>query len=310
MSLHAPGRNARAGFTLIELLVVIAIIAILAAILFPVFAQAREKARQTSCLSNLKQIGLGLLMYVQDYDETYPRNDSCLNEPNQDTIPFPGVPTAFGCDGAVGFGNRLNHYKWFYWINPYVKNYDIFRCPSRKIVERDDVGKQDWYHSAEIFNGYALNLSITGATNTWNRSATALGQFRNSWLGGGLAGIEAPAELMLVMESYFPGVWHYVTPNGQITQTAYPMANREVWAAALKPNGVVDKKAAPHNEGMNLSYADGHAKFMKVDAFLNNCPTKDLYPCAIRDTPPGGMSWTVDIPCTVDRPWPLWGLRP
>src|SRR5438132_6104464 len=63
---------ARPAFTLIELLVVIAIIAILAAILFPVFAQAREKARQATCLSNLKQIGLGVLMYAQDYDETMP----------------------------------------------------------------------------------------------------------------------------------------------------------------------------------------------------------------------------------------------
>src|SRR3989442_15787846 len=64
------------GFTLIELLVVIAIIAILAAILFPVFATARGKARQTSCLSNMKQIGIGLYMYVQDYDETLPGNDT------------------------------------------------------------------------------------------------------------------------------------------------------------------------------------------------------------------------------------------
>jgi prepilin-type N-terminal cleavage/methylation domain-containing protein len=67
-------RNRRSGFTLIELLVVIAIIAILAAILFPVFAQAREKARSISCLSNLKQSGLATLMYVQDYDETFPIN--------------------------------------------------------------------------------------------------------------------------------------------------------------------------------------------------------------------------------------------
>src|SRR5690242_18281565 len=72
------GANAvkRSAFTLIELLVVIAIIAILAAILFPVFAQAREKARQTSCISNMKQIGTGLYMYVQDYDEMLPGNDT------------------------------------------------------------------------------------------------------------------------------------------------------------------------------------------------------------------------------------------
>ncbi|MFN7017537.1 MAG: prepilin-type N-terminal cleavage/methylation domain-containing protein, partial [Fimbriimonadales bacterium] len=75
----------RHGFTLIELLVVIAIIAILAAILFPVFAQAREKARQTSCLSNCKQIGLGITMYVNDWDETFPRNDDCI-APNR--VPY------------------------------------------------------------------------------------------------------------------------------------------------------------------------------------------------------------------------------
>src|SRR5512144_498244 len=81
----------RRGFTLIELLVVIAIIAILAAILFPVFAQAREKARQISCLSNIKQIGLGVLMYAQDYDETY--------------------PFAWGQTGA-----------WYESVDPYIKN--------------------------------------------------------------------------------------------------------------------------------------------------------------------------------------------
>lgn len=72
LPLHLTGARARRGFTLIELLVVIAIIVILAAILFPVFATAREKARQAACLSNLKQIGLGAMMYAQDYDESLP----------------------------------------------------------------------------------------------------------------------------------------------------------------------------------------------------------------------------------------------
>src|SRR5476651_819462 len=73
--------RSRHGFTLIELLVVIAIIAILAAILFPVFARAREQARRTSCLSNMKQIGLALFMYAQDYDETLPERYGCSDVP-------------------------------------------------------------------------------------------------------------------------------------------------------------------------------------------------------------------------------------
>jgi len=97
----------RKGFTLIELLVVIAIIAILAAILFPVFARAREKARQTSCLSNLKQLGLAYLMYVQDYDEM-----SC-----------PLVT------GAPGDG-RIDRTTWFALMGPYMKNEQIGQCPS------------------------------------------------------------------------------------------------------------------------------------------------------------------------------------
>jgi len=102
------------GFTLIELLVVIAIIAILAAILFPVFARAREKARQTSCLSNVKEIGLAKLMYVQDYDELLPRANCA---PVTYTLP----------DGSVsGSTNCL----WLYQIYPYVKNAQIYNCPS------------------------------------------------------------------------------------------------------------------------------------------------------------------------------------
>ncbi|MBU1748679.1 MAG: DUF1559 domain-containing protein [Chloroflexi bacterium] len=102
------------GFTLIELLVVIAIIAILAAILFPVFAKAREKARQSSCLSNVKQLSLAVLQYAQDYDET-------LNS----------------CYGGDHVG--ISHRRWYYqgatnegMLYPYIKNAQVFICPSGK----------------------------------------------------------------------------------------------------------------------------------------------------------------------------------
>jgi prepilin-type N-terminal cleavage/methylation domain-containing protein/prepilin-type processing-associated H-X9-DG protein len=98
----------RRGFTLIELLVVIAIIAILAAILFPVFAKAREKARQTSCLSNLKQVALAQLMYIQDYDEM--------------------LLYAWCWDSALGTATHPTY--WYEVIQPYMKNVQALKCPS------------------------------------------------------------------------------------------------------------------------------------------------------------------------------------
>src|SRR5215213_9848731 len=109
-----PRARTRRGFTLIELLVVIAIIAILAAILFPVFAQAREKARQTSCLSNVRQIGTGYAMYLQDYDERFPPH---VTERTAD----PGTPDT--AEARAPFSYKIK-------LQPYVKNEQVFKCPS------------------------------------------------------------------------------------------------------------------------------------------------------------------------------------
>src|SRR4051812_35519635 len=107
-TLIPSGRTSPAGFTLIELLVVIAIIAILAAILFPVFAQAREKARQASCASNLKQLGLATMTYMADYDDTFPTT-------------------------SVAYGFVVPDWKTYYWayrLAPYMKSLPVLWCPS------------------------------------------------------------------------------------------------------------------------------------------------------------------------------------
>ena len=127
----------RKGFTLIELLVVIAIIAILAAILFPVFAQAREKARSTSCLSNFKQLGTAFTMYLQDFDEmVLPRYNAC---PQTGPAATPDAPTL-----------------WTNTIQPYVKNKQIFVCPSSTMSMYGDT----WNTRSVVSSGY--NQTISG----------------------------------------------------------------------------------------------------------------------------------------------------
>ena len=130
------------GFTLIELLVVIAIIAILAAILFPVFAQAREKARQTSCLSNLKQIGTGIILYADDYEEELPPR--IIGLPLNEDPSYPRLALANETQDWTAAGNA----RWWTYMDslfPYVKNVQLFVCPS--------VGKKISSYGYNVFLG-------------------------------------------------------------------------------------------------------------------------------------------------------------
>lgn len=150
----------RRGFTLIELLVVIAIIAILAAILFPVFARAREKAKQTSCLSNMKQIGLATMMYAQDYDDTYPSTQ-------------------------LDYGGHYNA-SYSYWpefVQPYIKNWQILVCPSenRPSVTSRLTGERI---PSVLANAYGMNQNFGYRFTS----------------GISMAQLEAPAQIILITE--------------------------------------------------------------------------------------------------------------
>ncbi len=139
----------RKGFTLIELLVVIAIIAILAAILFPVFARAREKARQSSCQSNLKQIGLAFMMYVQDYDER--------------VFPYANGGGWIGDNIAptLTWASSTQQLYWGNYLEPYSKNRQIWRCPSAGAVDTySGLNTEKVLNSSYGLNGYVENDTI------------------------------------------------------------------------------------------------------------------------------------------------------
>jgi prepilin-type N-terminal cleavage/methylation domain-containing protein/prepilin-type processing-associated H-X9-DG protein len=127
----------RRGFTLIELLVVIAIIAILAAILFPVFAQAKAAAKTTACMSNMKQIGLGMQMYAGDYDDRMFYRSGWANSRSGDTR-------------VIGPGDNKDHYRWWNLLMPYIKSNDIFRCLS----DDQPTLSNDYNSKADIARSY------------------------------------------------------------------------------------------------------------------------------------------------------------
>ena len=211
----------RKGFTLIELLVVIAIIAILAAILFPVFAKAREKARQTSCLSNMKQLGLAQLQYCQDYDEVLVPNATA-------------VYTYLAPDGTVINISPPSAMLWMYLIYPYVKNVQVFNCPS---------------HS-----------------NEWSPSAydASFGYGKNEFLGGrSLAQCYSPADTILCCDSdYYLSDWDVTAdPDGSTG------SDNATMPAARHNNGANFSFVDGHSKWM----ADGIANW--TDGQDHNPPT-------------------------------------
>ncbi|MGD9497689.1 MAG: DUF1559 domain-containing protein, partial [Armatimonadota bacterium] len=164
--------SSRRGFTLIELLVVIAIIAILAAILFPVFARAREKARQASCTSNLKQIGTAMMMYTQDYDEVLP---DCLM--GRDT------------------NDPTRYFAWTAVIMPYVKNNQLFECPSAWWAT-SNMGSygtiQGGYGGMREVIGYAGGIGYIAADWCGDPNLDAPGY------GQPISAMQAPADCIIV----------------------------------------------------------------------------------------------------------------
>lgn len=306
------------AFTLIELLVVIAIIAILAAILFPVFAQAKVAAKKAASISNQKQISLSIIMYAGDNDDTYPRNDDCVAgsslNPDLNTKPF--NPSGVGCSSTYYY-YRMNHYAWQKWVMPYVKNFGLFVHPA---VDYKQFA--NWNQNGELMGSYALNLSITGAMNSYGKAPGATDYARNSWLGGTQTNIPDVAQTMLLMELVDPTVNFAPVfldgSNGNSVRTAYPFAVREAWAPKFFPtdascnitSNTPDTARVPFAQNINLSYTDGHTKSIAVKQFLANTPTAAEY--SVSSRPACGIgtgAWTITSKPVWTKPWPQWGLE-
>jgi len=243
----------RTGFTLIELLVVIAIIAILAAILFPVFAQAREKARQASCLSNCKQIGTATYMYVQDYDETFPGHNWTLG------LGIHPLPDGRIYQGHVGFTLKLH---------PYIKNVGVWVCPSDEDPKSNyaDDGKKNPYVATwqkPIPMSYLVNDIINGDQIQLTGSPMPL------------AAISFPAETYWIADGNGTNAAGFRASQNGLDKVSG--INRLILSrncAALKqsggypilPTGYPNPgDCTRHLGGNTIVFADGHAKWVRWD---------------------------------------------
>lgn len=255
----------RRGFTLIELLVVIAIIAILAAILFPVFAQAREKARQTSCLSNEKQIGLSILMYTQDYDEQFPSG-------SRDYAANPNSATQLAFSGLG----------WAGQIYAYTKNAQIVKCPDDSTSGVSATNTTEALYPVSY--AYNLNIAQNPADASLAAPANTVGIFE---VRNDIADVTAQNEIGL--STTYPTIWSAVGDGlnylASIDGTVVPTVQGNVVmdtgilggytpAGGTAPvpwptyydttyNNGIDGR---HTSGAIYWMADGHAKYAKPGA--------------------------------------------
>lgn len=246
----------RKAFTLIELLVVIAIIAILAAILFPVFARARENARRSSCMSNMKQIGLGIMQYTQDYDEHYPLTWFGRIPPSGGAGSYtqtePGTPGKefTTIDPSGGTGSSGNWITWMDMIFPYVKSVQLFHCPSST-----DASKFADYHMAGAYGNAPETYLETGTVQT------ARYGLANVRTGTPMAAVLRPAETVMVFEMSEDTTG---TPISAYMLRGAPGAlisdDRRIGASTM------------HLEGANITYGDGHVKWKSMATMRAEVP--------------------------------------
>ena len=240
-----PCRNS-AAFTLIELLVVISIISLLAAILFPVFARARENARRASCMSNVKQMALAFMQYTQDYDERLPLYQRCSAQ--QPVGGLRGWNTS-SCPGQAA-------QPWNNQIQPYVKSTQIFNCPSAKYGEGEEAveykgaatNPPNWSYGYNRYVAFGFLVSSGNPPVDIDKP------------GLSLAAIPQPTVTPLVMDS----TYYLTDPNHQcVNKTMNP------WCT--DPNNDSSDPPNPrHLDTFNIAFADGHVKSAKINDWVSD----------------------------------------
>ena len=232
--------KSRTGFTLIELLVVIAIISILASILFPVFASAREQARKTVCSSNMRQIGLGVEQYLTDYDESYPVQA-------QKAVCDFGVTTDTTC--TQGFSSATGwQTNWISSLNPYIKSQGIYTCPDAQPYQGSAVAPTDQSSTNLLGNGLIFSARGTNESRLPETDELVLvSEYDWSFSFAEVAPSSGPGtgQTFLCDDTTQYGGWHY---------------NNYVNIAGALPTTDLEEQNNLHNHGANLLWADGHMK--------------------------------------------------